>query len=133
MTREDKKTEAIKRMKLLKLHDNVIEEFQEEDKLNVSEGSGFLYWASDAQQEMARKFEAENNAVVYHILHNIVCGDEHLAFLYVSDYEDEWEYDREDLKSGYPLAYVKNLSCDFCSEFGSIGVEPSFGGLKRTA
>ena len=55
------------------------------------------------------------------------------ALLYVSKNEDEWEYDKDDLKAGYPLAYVKNVSDDFCSEFGSIGVRQQFGGLVRTA
>lgn len=133
VTREDKKREAIERMKILKLHSNVIRDFREDDKLNMSENGGFLYWLDEAQQELVREFEEQNKALVYHVLHNIVGGDEHLAFLYVSDYEEEWEYDREDLLSGYPLAYVKNLSYDIDSEFGSIGVKPNIGGLCRTA
>lgn len=133
VTREEKKNEAIERMKILKLHSNVIRDFQEEDKLNMSENGGFLYWLDEAQQKIVQDFEKQNNALVYHVLHDIVGGDEHLAFLYVSDYCEEWEYDREDLRSGYPIAYVKNLSYDIGSEFGSIGVKPSIGGLCRTA
>lgn len=40
------KAEAIRRMKLLKLHQNAIKEFEAEDKLNLSRG-GFLYWLND--------------------------------------------------------------------------------------
>lgn len=133
MTREEKKAEAIERMKLLKLHSNVIEEFRDEDKLNVSENAGFLYWATDRQMDVVKEFERKHNAVVYHLIHSHMNGEEHIAYLYVSDYEDEWEMDREDLVSGYPLAYVENLDACWCSEFGSIGIEPNIGGLVRTA
>lgn len=132
-TREEKKIEAIERMKLLQLHENAIREFEEEGKLNLSENGGFLYWLNDEQQARVRAFEKEHDALVYHVIHSYTCGDEHLVYLYVSDYPDEWEYDRDDIKSGYPLAYVDNLSCEWCSEFGSIGIEPNIGGLRRTA
>ena len=39
----------------------------------------------------------------------------------------------DDIKEGYACAYVKNLSDDFCSEFGSICFKKQFGGLVRTA
>lgn len=50
------KAEAIRRMKLLKLHQNAIKEFEAEDKLNLSRG-GFLYWLNDVQKKMIADFE----------------------------------------------------------------------------
>ena len=41
------------------------------------------------------------------------------------------EQDKEDIKDGYVFAYVYNKDCEWCSEFGSIAVRPSFGGLVR--
>jgi hypothetical protein len=37
MTRQEQKQEAIARMRMLKLHQNAIDEFEKEDKLNLSE------------------------------------------------------------------------------------------------
>ena len=39
--------------------------------------------------------------------------------------------DRQDLSEGYPVVYVKNVTDDLCSEFGSIAIKPSIGGLRR--
>lgn len=133
MTREEKKLEAINRMKLLNLHDNVIREFRDEDKLNLSENGGFLYWLDDEQKAIVDDFEQHYNATVYHVIRSVTEFGELLSFLYVSDNKDEWKMDRNDLANGYPLVYTKNLDADFCSEFGSIGIESNIGGLVRTA
>ena len=131
VTLKEKKTEAIARMKMLKLHENPIREFEKENKLNLSEHGGMLYWLSDEQKAMVKDFEEENNALVYHVIHNYMDFGELLTFLYVSDYKEEWKLDRNDLKQGYALAYVKNIDDDFCSEFGSVEIKPQFGGLVR--
>ena len=133
ITMEQKKIEALERMKTLKLYPNVIKEFEKENIVNMSENGGFLYWLNDEQKEIVSAFEAEHDALVYHVIHDFTGFGELLTFFYVSDYEEEWEYDREDLKDGYTCAYVKNLSDDMCSEFGSVCFKQQFGGLVRTA
>ena len=42
-----KKEEAIARMKMLKLNPNIIQAFEEEDILHLSENGGFLYWLTN--------------------------------------------------------------------------------------
>ena len=133
MTREMKKAEALERMKMLKLHSNVINEFQNQDKINLSENGGFLYWLNDDQKKRVTEFEKKYDALVYHVIRNITEFGELLSYLYVSDSEEEWEMDREDLRNGTALVYVENLNDKWCSEFGSIGIQPSLGGLLRTA
>ena len=133
MNKKLQKDEAIKRMKTLKLHENVVREFTEDGKLNLSEGYGALYWLDDKQQAYVDAFEQKYKALVYHVLHNITEFGELLAFLYVSNEKEEWQYDRDDLKEGYACAYVENLDEPSFSEFGSIGVKPQFGGVVRTA
>lgn len=133
ITIEEKKQEAIERMKTLKLYPNVIKEFEKENIVNMSENGGFLYWLNDEQKEIVSAFEAEHDVLVYHVIHNFTQMGEMLTFLYVSDDEEEWEYDREDLKDGYACAYVKNLTDDMFSEFGGVCIEPRIGGLVRTA
>lgn len=133
MERNIQKQEAIHRMKMLNLHGNVLREFEQEDRLNMSEYGGFLYWLDSDQQAVVDEFEAEWNALVYHVIHSYTSIGEMLTLLYVSNYPEEWEYDRLDLADGYPLAYVKNLDDPYLSEIGSVGIECRIGGLIRTA
>lgn len=129
---ERKKQEALDRMKMLNLYPNIIKEFQQDNTVNMSE-LGFLYWLTDEQKEYVSEFETEHDALVYHVIHNYTEFGELLTFFYVSDQEEEWEYDRADLKDGYACAYVKNLDEDAFSEFGSVAFKEQFGGLVRTA
>ena len=133
ITIEKKKQEAVARMKSLKLYPNIIREFEEKDVINLSENGGILYWLSDEQKQYVKEFEETYNTLVYHVIRNFTEFGELLTFLYVSDEQEEWEYDREDLKGGYTCAYVKNLDEDLFSEFGSVGIRMQFGGLVRTA
>lgn len=125
--------EAIERMKLLKLHENAIKEFKSQRKVNFSKGIGILYWVEDEYEKFVREFELKHNAVVYHCIYSLTDFGEMLAMLYVSNSPEEWESDRLDIKDGIVFAYVKNISDDYCSEFGSIGIRPSIGGLIRTS
>lgn len=130
---EKQKEEAASRMKKLKLHENVIKEFTEKGKLNVSELQGLLYWLDDSEKEMVKRFEDKNDAIVYHIIKNRTSMGVMYSLLYVSKYEEEWEMDNEELKEGYPLVYVVNNTYPDCSEFGSIEIKILNGGLVRTA
>ena len=56
-----------------------------------------------------------------------------LSVFYVSADESEWESDREDMKTGEQLCYVKNIENEDCSEFGYICFKKSFGDLMQTA
>ena len=89
ITKEQKKQEALERMKLLSLYPNIIREFEKDGIVNMSENGGFLYWLDDEQKEFVSDFEEENNALVYHVIHNYTEAGEMLTFLYVSDYEEE--------------------------------------------
>ena len=72
---------------------------------------------------------------MYHVIHTpaMIDGEamDMYNFLYVSDYQEEWEMDQNDIKEGYALVYVWNKTIDYCSEFGSIAVKEKFGGLVR--
>lgn len=127
------RTEALKRMELLKLHENVIDDFKEINLLNQSELGGILYWVEGEMEKKIREWEEKTGNLVYHVIHDYTEFGELLSLLYVSTYEDEWETDREDIQDGYALAYVMNLTDDWCSEYGSIGIRPQWGGVVRTA
>ena len=124
--------EAIRRMKLLELHPNTMKDLKN-GKVNVSKQMGALYWANEDEQKIIANFEKEHNALVYHAVYtptNFGCC---LSLLFVSQYDEEWKMDIEDIKEHYPFAMVINLDDEWCSDMGSIGVKPMFGGLIRTA
>lgn len=91
--REQQKQEAIKRMKKLGIMEQPIKEFEEEGKVNLSEGPGLLYWLNDEEQEMVRKFEEDSNGLVYHVIKTQMNFGLMYSFLYVSEHIEEWEMD----------------------------------------
>ena len=132
VTREMKKEEAIKRMKALDIIDDAINQFETDDIIMVSEPPlGGLYWLEDDEKKMVKEFEEENNALVYMIVRAFTQFGKMDSLLFVSDYDEEWEMDMEDIKDGYVLSYTKNYDAPWCSEMGSIVVQPKGGGLLR--
>ena len=136
MSREEMKAEAIRRMKSIDLLPDTIKAYKEKGIVYYSE-RGILYYMTDTQKpewaEKIKKAEEEYGITVYHAIFSRMEFGDILACLYVTPHEDEWEEDRDDLTYGYPLAYGINLSDPTCSEFGTIGIKPCFGGLLRTA
>lgn len=130
--REKQKAQAIERMKKLGIMEQPVKEFEEEGKLNLSENGGLLYYLNEDEQKMVNDFEKENNGLVYHVIKSRTTIGLMYALLYVSEYLEEWKMDMEDLGEGQTLAYVVNMDMPDCSEFGTIGIKPSVGGLIRT-
>lgn len=137
VSREIKKVEAINRMKELGLFAPCIKVFKNRDEVQLSEPTGGLYEFSSNKEltTKVQEFERKNNALVYHVIHTPMRLDGEVMdmynFLYVSDYQEEWEMDQNDIKEGYALVYVWNKTIDYFSEFGSIAVKEKFGGLVR--
>ena len=133
ISREKKKEEAIKRMNVLGLFKPCIKAFTKYDELQLTEPTGGLYEFGDNEELNAKvkEFEEEYDALVYHVIHTYTQFGELFNFLYVSDYEEEWEMDNADIEDGYAVAYVWNKSDDWMSEIGSIVVRERFGGLVR--
>lgn len=133
ISREMKKEEALKRMVALDLFPPCIQAFKNRDEVQLSEMTGGLYEFSDDAELVAKvkEFEEECNALVYHVIHTFTAFGELYNFLYVSDYEEEYEMEWEDLKDNYVFVYVWNKTEEWCSEFGTIAVQQKFGGLVR--
>ena len=130
--RMKQKEQAIERMKKLGIMEQPIKEFEDEDILNLSEVAGYLYWLDDDEKEMVKKFEEENNALVYHIIKTNTNIGMLYNLLYVSEYVEEWDMDMDDLSERQALAYVLNKTMPDCSEFGTIGIQLVNGGLMRS-
>ena len=130
--RTKQKAQAVERMKKLGIMEQPVKEFEDEGKLNLSENGGLLYYLNEDEQKMVDDFEKENNGLVYHVIKSRTTIGPMYALLYVSEYLEEWKMDMEDLEEGQALAYVVNMDMPDCSEFGTIGIKPSVGGLIRT-
>ena len=130
--KKEMKEEAIKRMKILKLHKTTIKEFEEYNKLNKStKGLGILFWLTDEEKEIVEKFEKKHNVLVYHVIETFSNLGHTYDLLFVSKYKDEWDIDNEDLKLGYALSKTEVVDYDTNSESGYIGIQPINGGVAR--
>lgn len=66
ISKEEKKIEAIARMKLLGIYSPTVEQFEKENLLSESRPPfGACFWVEGEQLERIHKFEKENNALVY--------------------------------------------------------------------
>ena len=128
---EEARREALKRMKKLNFHPNVLSDFNE-GTINKSELIGILYWLNDEEIKKVREFEAEHESVVYHVIHQFTNIGELYSFLYVKLDDEEWEMDDDGLEQNETLAYAWNKTAPEFSEFGYIGIRSQVGGLVRT-
>lgn len=130
--KEKMKAEAVRRMKQYNMYPNVIKEFEREGKLNESERNGMLYWLNEKEEKMVKDWEKETGNMVFHVIHQWTNIGELYTCLYVSRYEEEWKYDWEDMKEGYQVCHVFNVSYPIDSESGAVGIKMQNGGLVRT-
>lgn len=138
---EKLKNELNKRFDILekyyKISKNIRKEFFENNTVYYTEQNGALYWCNDLgggekYEQLIKKFEEKHEGCkVYFVMHNYTEFGELLNLMYVSNYEEEWEQDRQDLLNGITFAYVYNLDDEWCSEFGTIGIRGLIGGLVR--
>lgn len=137
------KVEANKRLELLNLVPEVLKNFKAKGIVYYSERQsklfdGVLYWISNVKEyeQAIKDFEKKYHAVVYHAqLTNFEFGL-CLFLLFVSQYPEDWEYDRQDLKPDskgimYPYAYAHNLTTPDYSDLGRIGIIRKNGGISR--
>lgn len=130
---EDKKKEAIKRMRAMKLFNDAIRQFKEDDIVMISEPPfGGLYWLNDEQKRVVKSFENEWNALVYLVVraHTNIGMMDHI--FYVSNHKEEWDMDNMDIADGCACVYVVNHSMPECSEFGTILWRNVGGGILRS-
>lgn len=121
---EEKKIEAIARMKLWGIYGPTVKQFKNEGLLSESiPPIGACFCVEGEQLDRIRQFEKEHDALVYFVIHSYTNFGEMESYLYISDYPEEWETDRADISAGQQLVYVYNHDMPDCSEFGSIGVK----------
>lgn len=129
---EIKKMEAVKRMEAMKIFTPAIKQFKKDGRVMVSEPPlGGLYWVEDELESLIKKFEEENNALVYLVVRAFTNFGKMDSLLFVGDYEEEWEVENEDIKDGIVFSYTINYDMPDFSEMGSIGYRSIGGGIIR--
>lgn len=123
------KKQALRCMKLLKIHKNAVEEFKN-DKLNYSL-RGALFWLDDEMKKAVKRAEDIYGIMVYHCILSETEFGVLLDCLYVSKDPDDWEIDIQDIKNGETTSFCINFSAPEFSEFGLIGIRPLWGGVLR--
>lgn len=133
ITREAQKQEAIKRLNILHVIDDVKINFKN-DILMYSERqdaifNAVLYFVEDEELiQKIKRFEKEYNTLVYHVqLLHTEFGNMYSMF-YVSDSPNEWEEDKKDLRNHKAFVNVWNNEIE---EMGYIGFKSSMGGVCR--
>lgn len=134
-TIEQKKLKALELMRKLDIYKPYINGFEKDNEVCFFEGfGGFWAYQEPELQEKIETFEKEHDCLVYAVTHEYTEFGELYDFLIVTDYEEEWDTLLE--KTGryyYAFAYVWNKDCEWCSEFGTIGIRSFGGGIKRVA
>ena len=135
ISRDRKKVEAVRRMELLGIYPETIQQFEKHNLVSVSEPPlGAFFWANDDDLELIKNFEAKYDALVYMVVRTYYKELGKLdSYLFVGDYRVEWDYDRRGFANGEAFAYVHSYDAPWCSEFGTIGIKRTIAaGLVRT-
>lgn len=129
-----KKNEAVERMQLLRLDKNIIHNFQQNDLVWLSNFPECFEVTKDHDfvNHVIQKLKNQYDTLVYHIIFSSTDFGNLLSFLTVSPYPEEWEFEKEDIRSGIVFSWVENISNPVFSEFGSISIESNHGILTRT-
>jgi hypothetical protein len=128
--------EAMRRLKLLKVHKKVINDYKK-GQINISErfnkdDAVLLYHPTEEEQYIIGKLEDKYAIHIYHIQKTDTNFGMLYTCLYVAlDNENEWEIEAQYLSNGHSLAYVYNDDNPHLSQFGSVVVKPMNGGIIR--
>lgn len=131
---EEKRAEAIKRMKAFGFFSDTVKLFEKNGTPLSSEPPwGAFYALNDQQKTAVHEFEEEYGGLVYSVIrsfHQELGVIDNL--LYVSDEKDEWPMDWDDIENMCPCVYAVNYNTPEFSELGAIGVKMGAGaGLIR--
>lgn len=152
---QKQKEEGLARLHELGVCHNVIVEFEKDEHINYSERqnnlfSSTLYWIDnhDEYLQCVKDFESKSKAKVYmgQLLHitntnwdGTVTSCDQLSLLFVSNYPELWDKERENLRADHPFSQVITFENDGtgkwrvkCKEIQKILVHPDKGGILRT-
>lgn len=105
------KKEAIERMKILNLNQDIIQEYKDSEIIYISQISGDLRRPNEDELELIKQLSAKRKIRIYHIVHLKTESKDILYFLYVDDKKANWRNEKRDLSLGYavPIVYRKTI------------------------
>lgn len=112
--------------------DEIIDDFVKTNKIMVTEPPIYAsYYPTNEQQNIIDALES-SGCLVFHATREFTEFGELLTLLIVSQYKEDNRYIYEDARNGLVYCYVKNLTDDWCSEYGTcqFKLTPS-GDIKR--
>lgn len=137
LTREKQKELALENMRQLNIYSPYIKEFRENDVVTMFEEYGG-FWATaengeKALEQLIKQHEDETGDLVYAVTHELTEFGELYSMLVISSYAEDAKYCKikNEGKDNFAFAYVYNVTCPDCSEFGDICVRSFGGGIKR--
>lgn len=124
---ETQKEEAIIRMKELSLDSRLINKFEKQGKVFISDIGGAWFELDENAKELIKAIEESGN-LVYHVLRT---GPMYSA-LFVSKNKEYWAEERYDKRTNLIYSYATMGQFGYDSfEGGDIQVVPVAGGLNR--
>ena len=131
------KNECIRRMKILKLHDEGLHtclgDFRQTERPWKSEFYGILYWLDEDEQKIVKEFEEKYKKFkpkVYHCYKAHTEFGEILYLFYCSNQPNESKEFDEDIKDNIIWCYAYNITSPEFSEFGTCYIKSLFGGVQ---
>ena len=135
----DRKSAALWLMQKLGISKFVIDDFEKDGSLYYSERqnasfNAVLYFLPDRPDILkeVRRLEKELDALVYHVVLSHTRFGDLWSMLYITSDLENWEVANMELDEGLSFVWCYNSTEPLFSEFGTIGVEGSMGGVVRT-
>ncbi len=133
MNKSEMKKIAIEHLKALNIYRPYIAEFRKNGTVTMFERFGGYYINEmngyTELESRIKEFERDYDAMVYAVTHEYLEFGECYTFLYV----DKDDPNNLTIDDGlyYVYAYVWNKTMNYCSEFGTVGIQSSYGGIVR--
>lgn len=129
-TKEAMKEQSLKRMRKLQIHEFVINEFENSDKILCSDNNKVTEVPPEIMEDIIKFSELYGN-MIFHVLHSNFMNCELWEYLTVSPYPEDWEYENDLIDDMWTMSRSINMTIPDFTESGSIKVINKNGVLKR--
>lgn len=120
---EEIKLECVKRLKILELDKEIIDNFSTSDTIYVSSINGEFSKITEEHETIKSLIENKKDIVIYHMVQ-----DKNITYcLYVTKNKEQWKSDKSDMTRGFADVIYYNKAF----EEKVIGIETSAGKIVR--
>lgn len=128
---EELKQEALARMRLLKLDEQVIEDFKNNDKIHITKINNDTTEVTykDEITQLVEFVEQNKTLKIYHV----ITTDNKLYILCVHSHKDVWKSERTELKHGFVEAIIYEINNNGLGDhlIKHIGIETENGKITK--